>query len=131
MKYRKFPAYMVVVITLLCLLGCAAGPGLADYSYDLACDYTLVRSSGHQISICHKGSNLAGVHIEAKVVEVAWNDRYIVAKRLGLVNENDHNRYQVPDEDDVSYWIIDAHTDTLYGGYNLGEFKAKQKELNI
>ena len=63
------------------------GPGLADYSYDLPGGYWLVRSSVHEISITPKEGydpeNPPPI-IPAKVAEIAFDDRYILAKQYNL-----------------------------------------------
>lgn len=69
---------------MMLLSGCVS-PGMEDYSYTVGTDYMLVRTSGHQISVVPKdGNDGTKPEIKAKVVQIAWDERYVLAKRLGL-----------------------------------------------
>jgi len=111
------------------------GPGPADYAYDLPGGYWLVRSSGHEISITPKEGydprNPPPI-IPAKVVEVAFDDRYILAKRYELKPDpRSTNGYEIPDETKESYYILDTSVPKMYMCYNLDEFNEKRKTLKV
>ncbi|MER1987703.1 MAG: DUF3997 domain-containing protein [Solibacillus sp.] len=122
---------MLIIYSLLILTGCA---GLADYSLDLLGNYSIVRSSAHQVTIAPKtsdsswGSDL----IPTKVTEVAWDDSYILAKQLGLMNDpNSRNGYQIPNNNDIHFWIIAFRSGKVFGPYDENGLAEKKKALGI
>ena len=60
------------------------GPGAADFTYKLAGRYELIRSSAKTVLICPDGDLSAPTMIPPMVVEVAWDTRFILAKRQPL-----------------------------------------------
>ena len=119
------------------LANCGFGPGMQDYSYDVGTGYKLVRSSSHTIQIIPIGGNdltNPKPEISPKVVEIAWDERYILAKQVGLKRAypwNPNNSYQVPDNSIVLYFILDTAELELYGGYDFNSFSEKRNELGI
>jgi len=72
--------------------------------------------------------------IPEKVVEIAWNDRYVIAKQVGLKEAypNDpNNSYMIPNESEMYFWILDASERTRYGPYSEDEFEEKLIEFNL
>ncbi|MCG8540198.1 MAG: DUF3997 domain-containing protein, partial [Clostridia bacterium] len=113
------------------------GPGPADFSVDLPGGYQLIRLSAHNIKIEPKGGIKGEDYheiptIPTKVVELAFNDRYILAKRFSLkINPESSNGSRIPDESKELYYILDALDMVLYGPYDIKQFNEKRKELNI
>lgn len=123
-----------LLIGMVCLLlnGCA---GAGDYDISLSGGYSLIRSSGDIITINKKTGD--GVWEEAlipeKVTELVWNEKYILAKQLGLKRkypDADYS-YEVPDESKVSYWILEVANGKVYGPLDEDEFNKKKTELSI
>ncbi|WP_209020961.1 DUF3997 domain-containing protein [Evansella clarkii] len=113
------------------LTGCA---GLADYSYDLPGDYSIVRTSAHQVTIAPKisESNWGSDIIPKKVTEVAWDDNYILVKQLGLmIDPSSRNGYQIPNNDDIYFWIIEFKTREVLGPLDDEGFIRMKHELGI
>ena len=119
---------------MIFLSGCF-GSGMEDYSYTVGSGYMLVRTSGHQISVVPIDENDGTKpEIKAKVVQIAWDERYVRAKQLGLkkaYSDNPNNSYEVPDENVVKYFILDTIDLKLYGEFNFDEFQQQEKELRI
>ncbi len=126
---------MSVIGSIMVFLSGCFGPGMEDYSYTVGTGYMLDRTSGHQISVVPIGGNDGTKpEIKAKVVQIAWDERYVVAKQLGLKKaypDNPNNSYEVPDENAVQYFILDTIDLKLYGGFDFDEFQQKEKELGI
>ena len=103
---------------ILLVSGCA---GLADYDIDLPGNYSIVRTSGHEVSIAPKiGEGEWGANIvPAEVVEAGWNKKYIIAKQKNLDNKK------------MNYWIIDVKTGKEEKFLNKSEFEHKLKKYNI
>lgn len=119
---------------MIFLSGCF-GSGMEDYSYTVGSGYMLVRTSGHQISVVPiDGNDGTKPEIKAKVVQIAWDERYVRAKQLGLkkaYSDNPNNSYEVPDENVVKYFILDTIDLKLYDEFNFDEFQQQEKELRI
>lgn len=110
-------------------------PGQYDYSYNIVNDFELIRSSAHEIKIIPKdGYTIENEIIPTKVVEVAWNNRYVIAKQYGMKKaypEEADNTYEVPDEAVVNYWILDTESKDRYGPFSYEEFSIKLQEFNL
>lgn len=121
----------MLVLFIMMLTGCA---GLADYSYDLPGDYSIVRTSAHQVTIAPKisESNWGSDIIPKKVTEVAWDDNYILVKQLGLmIDQSSRNGYQIPNNDDIYFWIIEFKTGEVLGPLDDEGFIRMKHELGI
>jgi hypothetical protein len=121
----------MLVFFIMMLTGCA---GLADYSYDLPGDYSIVRTSAHQVTIAPKisESNWGSDIIPKKVTEVAWDDNYILAKQLGLMNDpSSSNGYQIPNNDEFYYWIIEFKNGEVFGPLDEEGFIKMKNDLGI
>lgn len=116
---------------VILLTGCA---GVSDFDVDLPGDYSIIRTSPDIVFISPKlEDGLFGeTMIEEKVVEVAWNNRYILAKQIGFMSNPENHLYmEVLNPNDTSYWILDYTTDELAGPFTESEFTDKRSELGI
>lgn len=124
--------YGLVGALLLLLMGCA---GLADYDVDLPGGYSIVRTSAHQVKIAPKHPDKSGWGadvIPAKVIEAAWNENYILAKQLDLIEDpNNQNGYQIPDSTSEYFWIIELQSNTVIGPLTEKEFQNKKHEFGL
>jgi hypothetical protein len=127
--------YGLFVILIVWCIGCGGfGPGLSDFDYPLAGNYQLNRTSSHEITITPKdGWTDETPIIRAKVVEVAWNDRFILAKRQGLKFRGSFpgDKYELPDPDKFDFWILDTQGPKLFGPFDESEFANKRNEMKI
>ena len=113
------------------LTGCA---GLADYSIVLPGNYSVVRTSAHQVTLAPKisDSHWGTDVIPTKVTEVTWDDNYILVKQLGLMNDpNSSNGYQIPNSDDEHFWILEFKSGKVFGPLDEDNFVEKKNELGI
>lgn len=110
----------IVILICLFISGCA---GLGDYSINLSGNYSLLRTSSHNITIAPKSQNGEGMWdenvIPAKVVEVGWNKDYIIAKQQAYPNE------------EYFYWILNVKDEYVEGPFILNDFQKKIKEYDI
>lgn len=129
MKYLKVYVLFIVIVAI-------SGCGIGDYEMELPNNYIIWASSAHQVEIVPKESSyFEEDKIPSKVVEIAWNDRYIIAKQYGLKekypNKSD-NSYKVPDTSKIYYWILDTKDKVRYGPYiNEKDFNDKKNEISI
>ncbi|MBK5446956.1 DUF3997 domain-containing protein [Peribacillus sp. TH24] len=132
MQIKQLFNYLLLALLSLSLLtGC---PGPADYDIDLPGGYSVIRTSAHQVKIAPKESDSSwGTDvIPTKVTEVAWDGNYIIAKQLGLKEDEDSsNGYQISDEDKVNFWILEIKTGKVTGPLDDESFIAKKAELEI
>jgi hypothetical protein len=108
------------------------GPGLADYSFNIAHSCTLDRSSAHEITISCSGIDQ---DIDAKVYKIGWNDSYLVAETNPVTKraypDDPNNTYTVPDESTTFWWIRDLGNKKAYGPMSESEFKQKKAAPKI
>jgi hypothetical protein len=127
-----------VSLTLLFLFFSACGgsggfgPGANDFSYALAGKYQLWRTSAHQVMIAPTYTSETPI-IPAKVIEVAWDSRFILAKRQELKrrSQSPNDTYMEPLDGQFDYWIIDVSGPTLYGPFDESAFRAKRREIAV
>jgi len=106
------------------------------YDIKLPNEYKLIRSSPHNLTLNKQidENNWGEAIIPAEIVEIAWDDNYILAKQIGLKRRNPNNSedtYEIQDESKVSYWILEIQKGTVYGPLKENEFIEKRKELSI
>jgi len=127
---------VLLIVTLIA--GCdfqTLGPGLSDFDYPVAGSYELWRTSAHQISVIpSSGWTKDMPMIPAKVVEVAWDDRFVLGKQQHLKRrspDNPNDTYEEPGPGKYSYWILDTSVPTSYGPFALDKFDHTRQELGI
>jgi len=118
-----------IICTLLLLTfnlsGCF-GPGMNDYTYTIVKNYCLSRSSSNDIVIFKSGDVGTETVVHAKVTKVAWDDNFILAEQIPLIEET-----MELDKTKLNYWIIDVDTEELYGPLTKEELELKRSELQI
>ncbi len=139
---KKIALVTFIIILLGIILGLlvfafiiGVSSGQYDYSYDIVNDFELIRSSAHEIRIIPKtGYATENEIIPAKVIEIAWNNRYVIAKQYGMKKaypEEADNTYEIPDETVVNYWILDTENKERNGPFSYEEFSIKLQEFNL
>jgi hypothetical protein len=116
-------------VLLACLLAAWAALivscGLLDYSYDVSGGYRVIRSSRDQVQIVpQRGWNDATPRIPPKVLEVAWDERFVLAKQQHLKDGK-------PGWWTYSYWILDVTKPECFGPFTAEEFAARRAELGV
>lgn len=127
-KYIKKQTFLfLLIIGTILYTGCI-GPGLGDYEYDIAGSYKVIRTSVHEVSITTLGSSKTVV--PAKVVEIAWDQKFIIAKQLPLI-KNDDSNVPIPDENTINFWIIDTSDAKVYGPLANEDFEKNKLTLGV
>jgi hypothetical protein len=125
----------IEAIWLVSVSGCVEGfgPGVLDYSYDLSGGYRVFRSSSHQITVVPQPGPHEGTlpTIPPEVVEIAWDDSFILAKQQALKPRARDDAYELPVPDHFRYWILVLKRPIALGPLSEGEFQAKRLELGI
>ena len=121
----------IIFILSFLISGCF-GTGINTNGYKIGKDYQLYRTSNHIVGIAPIGGWSSDEEIiPAKVVEIAWNDEYIIAKQYDLKDENDYNGYKIPDETKENYWILNMEERKRIGPLSKEEFSDKLFELEL
>ena len=109
------------------------GPGPADYTYNLPGGYEITRNSAGEIGISpKKGASSANPYIPAQVVEVAFDNRFILAKRYELMNNPKHgSSNRVADKTREIYYILDTSTYNIYECSNNETFIQMRVDMGI
>jgi hypothetical protein len=125
----------IEAIWLAGVFGCVEGfgPGVLDYSYGVSGGYQVVRSSSHQITVVPKPGRHDGTPptIPPKVVEIAWDNAFILAKQQALRPRSPNGGYELPVPGQFSYWIVDLKGPLAFGPLTEEEFRRKRAELGI
>ena len=133
-KKMQLIKLILVVICCFILSGCA---GASDYHIDLPGNYSLIRSSAHQVTINEKDEiegTWKSAIIPPKIVKVAFNENYVLVKQLGLKRRNPNDSsdtYEIPDETKINYWILDTALGIPHGPFSENEFYEKKIEFSI
>ena len=131
----------IILVILIYILGAIGGilifinlgPGVSDYEYKVGNgSYTLHRNSTDVIYIApNNGYSSKTEIIPEKIVEVAWNNRYVIAKQYGMKKESLDKTYEIPDESIVNYWILDTEMKIIYGPFSYEEFLLNVQKFDL
>jgi hypothetical protein len=107
---------------------------MTGYTIKLPGDYAVIAGSPNEIDIrpTNKTLDSQTPYIPEKVVEVAFDDRYVLAKRFQvIVDKKDREYEKTVNENKPSYYILDTLIPVVYGPYNLEQFNNKKRNLKI
>ena len=131
----------IILVILIYILGAIGGilifinlgPGVSDYEYKVGNgSYTLHRNSTDVIYIApNNGYSSKTEIIPEKIVEVAWNNRYVIAKQYRMKKESLDKTYEIPDESIVNYWILDTEMKIIYGPFLYEEFLLNVQKFDL
>ena len=124
------PRCLGVLIIAVLFCGCSRDPLLGDFDMALTGGYRLRRESSDVIEVYHV-SGMSELRVPAKVVQIAWNARAILAKQQHLKVRGDFqgDAFPVPVPGKFDFWIMDlAHTNRL-GPLSEQEFSDNVKKL--
>lgn len=126
-RWFRAGLFLGCLIIIIVSSGCA---GLGDFEFDVAGGYKLLRINALQVVVLKEGVGYQkGMYIPPKVVEVAWNDRFVIAKQLGFTDIP--GKGPMPDEMKVGYWILDTAVKKAHGPYNLEDFEKNRQLLGV
>ena len=108
-------------------------PSPQDFEFDVSGDYLLHRSSAHYVDVAPEGPLAGRPTIPPKVVEICWNERFVLAKQHPLVVARpcSNSRYEVPDPSSTAFWILDTALPRLYGPLTEEEFSIGTLQLGL
>src|SRR5690606_24371778 len=89
-------------------------------------------TSAHQITIAPKTGETSwgAIKIPAKVTEVGWDKKFIMARQINMVEDPESdNGVEIPDEQESFYWILNTENDVVTGPLNEADFSTKKEDL--
>lgn len=130
---RRMVLALFMLINVLLALACV-GPGVSDYAFDLSGGYQVFRSSAHQVRALPKNADGGSLQVPPKVIQVAWDESFILAKQQHLRRRfpDDPGRTdEEPAPGQYSYWILEVKEEALHGPFDVVAFEGKRTELGV
>jgi len=90
----------------------------SDPGYPLTGNYFLIQASPHEVEIRPRANEEDAPIIPKKVIQIAWDKPYILAKRIGFTGG-------LPDERAVEYWILDTEGRVAHGPLDKKQVSAQ------
>jgi hypothetical protein len=117
------------LLLALTFIGCgkkkqpvSVGPGSLDFNLPLAGKYQLWRTSSQDVHISPRSYDRTTPMIPTKVVEIAWDNRFILAKREAIERLNQNT---------FDYWILDTSLPKVFGPFDESTFQFKRADLAV
>lgn len=133
-KMKPLKLLLFLAILLVSNISCF-GPGVRDFSTELTSNYSIFRSSAHEIMITpNDGWNDEIAIIPSKVLRVNVYKNFIIAERQGLKRRSPYDKldtYKIPDEKIKDYWILDTSNNFVIGNLKVSSFRKKLDSLKI
>ncbi|MCB1052900.1 MAG: DUF3997 domain-containing protein [Acidobacteria bacterium] len=121
-QLQPFPTQWTLVFILLS--GCNQNNNQAKLP--LSGGYFLWRTSAHNIFVAPETSNSRIPMIPTKVIELNWNNHYIIGKQLVPISLRNYYK----DQSNV-YWILDLDHSKSEGPLSPNEFHTRVAQLRI
>ena len=127
---------LLPLLPLLMLSGCHP---TGNYELMLPNNYVLSACSANDASIRpQRVFTLSEPHVDAKVVEAGWDERFILAKQHPLrsigdpvVGNGGISQYVAVDHAVTNYWILDTAIPKVYGPFSKNEYLRQREVLSV
>ncbi|EEL49485.1 hypothetical protein bcere0022_31680 [Bacillus cereus Rock3-44] len=70
-------------------------------------------------------------YVPAKIVEIAWDDLYIIAKQIEDKSNPNNPESSITNKQNEQYWIIDMNNNRRFGPYNEKQFQEQKEAFRI
>ena len=112
------------------MFGCSKDPLVSDFEMPLTNGYYLIQTAPDLTEVYQQeiGSR---VGIPAKVVEIAWNEELILAKRQVLTNRGKFpgDTVTIPAPGQFDWWVVNMSEKQRYGPMGEADFLTKIRSL--
>lgn len=125
---------IAVVLYFVSTLNLGPGPGYGDFNFKINTDYSIQKSSAHQIVMYGKKDGKTQVVIEAKIVALDFNTKHIIVKQQHMVRKypnNPDNTYMEPKPESYSFWIVNKNMKEVHGPFSEEEFIREQEQMGV
>ncbi|WP_242225288.1 DUF3997 domain-containing protein [Bacillus cereus group sp. BfR-BA-01380] len=120
----------IIFCSFILLTSCATNSHQSHYS--VSDEYELVNVGGGALELFPKSDALyASQYIPAKIVEIAWNDAYILAKQTEQTDDPNNPDASITNQAAENYWIIDLKNNRRFGPYTKKQFDEQKHEFRI
>jgi hypothetical protein len=135
MDYRMRPMQclrFMALLTLLTLCACEK-QCMSPPAFPAPAGYKVYKTSSHEV-ILRSMTHAAAPDIPAKLVDLSWDSRFILAEQQIVTNRAmaPGDNYKMPLPGEFLFWIIDTKEPiTRYGPFDHAGFAAKLKEIGV
>ncbi|CAI8791535.1 lipoprotein [Bacillus cereus VDM021] len=121
---------LMTVIAIILLTGCTANSSHSAYTINE--EYELINTSGNAFELFPKQDAVyATQYVPAKIVEIAWDDIYIIAKQIEEKSDPNNPESSITNKRSEHYWIIDMNNNRRFGPYNEKQFQEQKEAFRI
>ncbi|EJQ48719.1 DUF3997 domain-containing protein [Bacillus hominis] len=122
--------WIILFIAFLLLTACAGNTN--HITYTINDEYELIRTSGNAFELFpSQDAVYATQYIPAKITEIAWDDKYIIAKQTEEKSDPNNPDGAIANKKSEQYWIIDVKHNKRFGPYNEKQFNEQKDAFKI
>ncbi len=120
----------MTIISIILLTGCTVNSNHSAYTIND--EYELIKTSGNAFELFPKQDAVyATQYVPAKIVEIAWDDLYIIAKQIEDKSNPNNPESSITNKQNEQYWIIDMNNNRRFGPYNEKQFQEQKEAFRI
>lgn len=121
---------LIIFCSFILLTSCATTSNQSHYS--VSDEYELINVGSDALELFPKSDALyASQYIPAKVIEIAWNDAFILAKQIEETDDPNNPDASMTNQAIENYWIIDLKNNRRFGPYTKKQFDEQKQEFRI
>ncbi|PFA24115.1 MULTISPECIES: DUF3997 domain-containing protein [Bacillus cereus group] len=121
---------LMTIISIILLTGCTVNSNHSAYTIND--EYELIKTSGNAFELFPKQDAVyATQYVPAKIVEIAWDDLYIIAKQIEDKSNPNNPESSITNKQNEQYWIIDMNNNRRFGPYNEKQFQEQKEAFRI
>lgn len=121
--------WIILFVTIL-LTGCTESAHHPAYTINE--EYELINTSGNAFELFPtQDAVYATQYVPANITEVAWDDRYIIAKQIEEKSDPHNPESTLTNKQNEYYWIIDIKQNKRFESYNKKQFQEQKDAFKI
>lgn len=120
----------MTIISIILLTSCTVNSNHSAYTIND--EYELIKTSGNAFELFPtQDAVYATQYVPAKIVEIAWDDLYIIAKQIEDKSNPNNPESSITNKQNEQYWIIDMNNNRRFGPYNEKQFQEQKEAFRI
>ncbi|KFN02655.1 DUF3997 domain-containing protein [Bacillus clarus] len=120
----------IILFATILLTGCTGSTN--HLAYTINDEYELINTSGNAFELFPTHDAVyATQYIPAKVTEIGWDDKYIIAKQVEEKSDPNNPEAAITNKKNEHYWIIDVKHNKRFGPYNEKQFTEQKDAFKI
>ncbi|PFK46933.1 hypothetical protein COI93_02975 [Bacillus cereus] len=121
---------LMTIISIILLTSCTVNSNHSAYTIND--EYELIKTSGNAFELFPtQDAVYATQYVPAKIVEIAWDDLYIIAKQIEDKSNPNNPESSITNKQNEQYWIIDMNNNRRFGPYNEKQFQEQKEAFRI